>query len=125
VNWRGHGKTSPPQVETIGLEPPLKTTGKTGVSAKGGAKSGAVGAPSVPIDPDLQAVIEAWPQLPASVKTDILARVQAAEIAGGGLGGSILGNAKRRPEGNRTLFLAAPSETKKPEEGDALWKLLL
>ena len=45
----------------------------------GGAESGAVGAETVPVDPDLQAVIERWPDLPDVVKVDIVAMVRAAK----------------------------------------------
>jgi len=53
-----------------------------------GAESGAVGALSAPIHPDLAAVIEAWPRLPEAVRAGIVAMVKAAERewwAGGGV----------------------------------------
>jgi len=34
---------------------------------------------SVPIDPDLAAVVEAWPKLPEAIKAGILAMIRAAE----------------------------------------------
>ena len=43
----------------------------------GGARGGAVGSKSASIDPDLQAIIDAWPSLPDAVKADILAMVNA------------------------------------------------
>jgi hypothetical protein len=42
------------------------------------AESGAVDAREAPIDPDLQAVIEAWPGLPEAVKAKVIELVQAA-----------------------------------------------
>ena len=51
------------------------------------AESGAVGAFSgisdAPIDPDVAAVIDAWPALPDPVKATTLAAVQAALHAAG------------------------------------------
>lgn len=44
-----------------------------------GAKSGALGAPEAPIDPDLAMIIEAWPTLPESIKAGIVAMIRAAE----------------------------------------------
>ena len=49
-----------------------KTTGKTIIPDQGGAKSGALCAPA-----DLQEVIDAWPDLPATVKAEVLAMVRA------------------------------------------------
>jgi hypothetical protein len=43
-----------------------------------GAESGAVGAKSGAFDDDLQAVVDAWPELPVDVKGSILAMVRAA-----------------------------------------------
>ena len=37
---------------------------------------------SVPIDPDLAAVVEAWPKLPEAIKAGILAMIRAAGGAG-------------------------------------------
>ena len=45
-------------------------------SREGAAAGAAVGAENEPVDPDLQAVIERWPDLPDVVKVDILAMVQ-------------------------------------------------
>jgi hypothetical protein len=43
-----------------------------------GAIPGAVGENPRPIDPDLAALIDAWPTLPAPLKTGIMAMVKAA-----------------------------------------------
>jgi hypothetical protein len=43
-----------------------------------GAECGALGAQNAPLDPDLAAVVDAWPALPAAIKAGILAMVQAA-----------------------------------------------
>lgn len=45
----------------------------------GGAKCGALLPNSVAIDPDLPAVIDAWPDLPEAIKAGIVATVRAAE----------------------------------------------
>jgi len=50
-----------------GFETPSNSSGETANSEKGAAESGAVGAESSCIDPDLQAVIDAWPTLPAAI----------------------------------------------------------
>jgi hypothetical protein len=63
----------PPQ----GLERVAKTTGKTGIPDSGGAECGALGAQNAPSDPDLAAVVDAWPTLPEAVRTAILAMVKA------------------------------------------------
>jgi len=54
-----------------------------GASGQSGAESGALGAREAPVDPDLAAVVDAWPTLPAAIKAGILAMVRA-----GGAGGS-------------------------------------
>ena len=41
------------------------------------APGAAVGAENAPIDPDLQSIIERWPELPDAVKADIVAMVRA------------------------------------------------
>jgi len=42
------------------------------------APGAAVGAQNTPIDPDLQAIIERWPELPDAVKAGILAMVRTS-----------------------------------------------
>ncbi len=66
----------PCKVEDRGIELPPKSSGNTGVSAAGGAKSGAVDARSGAIDPGLAAVVEAWPGLPEAARQAILAIVR-------------------------------------------------
>ena len=46
--------------------------------AEGGAKSGAIGGGSSPADPELVALVLAWPALPEAVRKNILAMVKAA-----------------------------------------------
>jgi hypothetical protein len=60
----------------MGLERTPKLSEKQGVSARGGAESGAGGAWKASIDPDLGELIAAWPALPEEVKAGILAIVQ-------------------------------------------------
>ena len=64
------------RVETSGIESTSESSGKQGVAAQGGAESGAVAAENTPIDPDLALIINAWPDLPRGVRTDILAMVK-------------------------------------------------
>ena len=64
-----------------GLEHIAKTPEKTVVSHSGGAESGAVVDEIEPIEPDLQLIIEAWPQLPDDLRKAILAIVEAAKSA--------------------------------------------
>ena len=47
-------------------------------SASRAAPGAAVSAETVPLDPDLQLVIDAWPTLPEATKIGILAMVRAA-----------------------------------------------
>ncbi|MBN2580954.1 MAG: hypothetical protein JXB10_18365 [Pirellulales bacterium] len=65
-------------VEAAGIEPTLKTTEKQGDRSVRGAESGAQNAENRPIDPDLGAIIDAWPKLPDPIKAGILAMVRAA-----------------------------------------------
>lgn len=61
-----------------GLEHIAKTPGKIGVSNSGGAECGAVADQIDPIDPELQLIIDAWPDLPVAVRAGITAMVAAA-----------------------------------------------
>lgn len=67
-----------------GLEHPAKTPRKTRVHESGGANCGALsgdsGAPAGPVpppDPDLAAVVAAWPGLPPAIRAGIVAMVKA------------------------------------------------
>jgi hypothetical protein len=60
------------------LEHPHDIAGNTGGPQQGGAESGALGARETALDPDLAALIKAWPALPATVQANILAVVRAA-----------------------------------------------
>lgn len=62
-----------------GFETPTHSSGKIDNSEYSAAESAAAGAENGPVDPDLQAVIDAWPALPAAVKAGILAMVRAAK----------------------------------------------
>jgi hypothetical protein len=58
---------------------PHENTGKTGVSDQSGAECGALDAPKAPFDPELAAVVDAWPALPAAIKAGILAMIRGAK----------------------------------------------
>ena len=49
-----------------------ETKGKTDSHAESGAESGAVGAANTPTDPELQLLIDQWPNLLPSVRSAIL-----------------------------------------------------
>jgi hypothetical protein len=70
-----------PEVAGAGLEPLRATTSDTTELGKSpnpdAAKSGAFRAANALVDPDLQAIIERWPELPEVVKAGILAMVRA------------------------------------------------
>ena len=66
-----------------GLERPAKPLRKQAIAETGGAESGALGGEFDPVDPDLAAVIEAWPKLPEAVRAGILAMVRAAGSGAG------------------------------------------
>jgi len=56
-----------------GLEPPSKSSGFQGILPEGGAESGAVGARMALSDPNLMAVVAAWPTLPETTRQQIVA----------------------------------------------------
>lgn len=66
-------------MEAAGIEHGPKSSGNQGVGNQSGAESGALGAREAPIDPELAAVVDAWPALPAAIKAGILAMVRAAK----------------------------------------------
>ena len=55
-----------------------KSSENSALSEMGAAESGAIVAENAPVDPDLQAIIERWPDLPEAMKADIVAMVKAA-----------------------------------------------
>jgi hypothetical protein len=57
----------------MGIEPTGNSPKKTPPSAEGGAESGAFNV----LDPDLDAVIDAWPGLPEPIRRGILAMIRA------------------------------------------------
>ena len=65
-------------LETKGLEQHQDSSEKTTVSEQGGAESGAQAASTAVSDPDLAAVVKAWPKLPEPVRAGIVAMVKAA-----------------------------------------------
>jgi len=69
-------------VAEAGLERTANSSGNTGHSEKGGAESGASSGDSAPIDPNLTAVVAAWPDLPETVRQTIVAAVRAAGVGG-------------------------------------------
>lgn len=62
-----------------GLEPAPKTPGKNPDLAPSGAECGALGAREAPWDPELAAVVEAWPGLPVSVRARVAEIVRDAD----------------------------------------------
>jgi hypothetical protein len=54
-------------------------TGNSSSSDQSGAESGALGAQEATLDPDLAAVVDAWPALPGTIKAGILAIIRAAK----------------------------------------------
>jgi hypothetical protein len=61
-----------------GLELSQESTGNSSGADRSGAKCGALGAQNGPLDPDLAAVVEAWPGLPEALRAGILAMTRAA-----------------------------------------------
>ena len=62
-----------------GAEHPAENLGKTAVSDQSGAQCGALDAREAPFDPDLAAVVDAWPALPQAIKAGILAMVRVGK----------------------------------------------
>ena len=67
------------QVAGTGLEHPANSSGNGGVADESGAESGALDAENGPKDPQLTAIIDAWPTLPEPIKAGVLAIIKAAE----------------------------------------------
>ena len=66
------------EVAEAGLERTANSSGNTGHSEKGGAESGASSGDSASIDPDLMAVVNAWPTLPETTRRQIAATIREA-----------------------------------------------
>ena len=66
-------------MEAAGIEPAPKSSGNQGVGNQSGAECGALNAQRAEFPPDLAAVVDAWPTLPAAIRTAILAMLDAAE----------------------------------------------
>jgi hypothetical protein len=62
-----------------GIRTTSKNSAKSVDFGQGGAESGALVPEPAAIDPDLAAVVDAWPTLPAAIKAGILAMIGAAE----------------------------------------------
>ncbi len=69
--------------ECKGIEPALDSLDKSTNPAQGGAKSGAL----TPRDPDLAALVAAWPTLPPALKAGIVALIQAHGLHTGNAAG--------------------------------------
>ena len=65
----------PPRGNAHGAE----TSGKSGFPSGQRAKRSAIELETPPIDPDLAAVVDAWPKLPEAIRAGILAMIRAAE----------------------------------------------
>ena len=70
----------------VGHEHPPVTVSKTAISGSGGAKSDAPDAPKPPQDPDLAAIVKAWPDLPEHIKQAIKALIETHSTEGKGNG---------------------------------------
>lgn len=62
-----------------GVEQSADSPENEGVAAKGGAESGALGVGSVPDDPELRAIVDAWSRLPEAIRAGIVAMIRAVE----------------------------------------------
>jgi hypothetical protein len=60
------------------IRTPPENAAVTGDSAPSGAESGAIEAREAILDPELTAVIDAWPVLPEAIRAGILAMIRAA-----------------------------------------------
>lgn len=67
------------KVAGAGIEHPAQNGGNSLVEGPSGAECGALDAPKAPPDPDLAAVVDAWPALPAAIKAGILAMIRATK----------------------------------------------
>jgi hypothetical protein len=60
-----------------GFEHPPNSSEKPWIQEQGGAESGARNAREEQLDPDLAAIVNAWPELPAAIRAGILAMIRA------------------------------------------------
>jgi hypothetical protein len=67
------------KVPPVGLEHAAQTAKESQAALQSGAESGAAGERHAPKDPQLAAIIEAWPALSESTKAGVVAMVRAAE----------------------------------------------
>jgi hypothetical protein len=63
------------------LRRPLDSSGNSTIDSQSGAESGALGAGDLPDDAELNAVIDAWPNLPPAIKAGVLAMIRATAPA--------------------------------------------
>jgi len=61
-----------------GIRTPCESSEETALSPQSGAKSGALAAGLVSLDPDLAHVLDAWAKLPTHIKSAILALIGTA-----------------------------------------------
>ncbi|RIK78821.1 MAG: hypothetical protein DCC68_14290 [Planctomycetota bacterium] len=73
------GNAAKKMAEVHGNRTTAKNAGETGVPIESGAESGALGARTAQFDPDLAAVVDAWPTLPAAIRAGILAMIGTAD----------------------------------------------
>jgi len=62
-------------IQRVSVEIPEENAHSENCAAAGAA----VGSENTPIDPDLAAVVDAWPKLPEAIRAGILAMIRAAE----------------------------------------------
>jgi hypothetical protein len=88
INTLDDKRRKPAKVVRGGVEPPTlgfsvteqtaKSSGNRPISRSAGADAGAVETKNAHADPDLQAIIDAWPSLPEAIRAGILAVAKAA-----------------------------------------------
>ncbi|MCK6454939.1 MAG: hypothetical protein L6Q92_00205 [Phycisphaerae bacterium] len=67
------------RLEAAGIEPIPDSLGNQGGDNQSGAECGARGARNAPLDPELAAVVDAWPTLAGPIRAGILAMIHAAK----------------------------------------------
>ena len=79
--WNSGGGTRTPDTRIM-IQPANPENPEENAHSRGSAAPGAaVGAENTPIDADLQAIIQRWPELPEPVKAGIVAMVCATDGA--------------------------------------------